>query len=213
AVALLKIVPDHQAALAELIRHLPTSNPQEARLTPDRSRSEAAAWLGEFVNGSGPLDSPPLQLVLEPLLREEIRQWSPRGTTHRFIHSMSRLAPDRTQALLREALATEAGPIAAGFLLNLDRGDAEATRILVHALESAPGTHIIAFTYLGNFASTNRAGMRFLHECLEHPETLANRNATPRVNADYVRLLARQALARIRYREARLRHGLPEELW
>lgn len=213
AVALLRIQPEHQGALAELIQVLPTSDRGDANGRLNRSRSEAAAWLGGMLQSSADLKSQPLQRVLEPLLREEIQQWNPRGATYRFVYPMARLAPERTEALLREALPREGGALAAGFLLLMNRGDPDATRRLVEALESAPGTHIIAFQFLRNFSSTNQAGMRFLQDCLDHPEALANRGTGQRIGAEYLRTVARQALAEIRYREARQRHGLPEEGW
>lgn len=178
--------------------------------------------LCDVVVRGGRQPNPRLAALIEPLARFEVAAWNPRGASFRAVQALERAAPDRAKILYESLLnqPQSASIHAATSMLRVDRNHEEATRALIAAIPAGPNANGMPIWALGDASSSNRIAMAALEDVLagrkgptdyntfQAPTETAKKRAIERARQE-----AEVALARIRYREARAAHGLPEGDW
>jgi hypothetical protein len=196
AVALIHIDPNHRAALRALTK--------AAGLSLSTQTLYASRWFScSAISRAPPRSIPHLAPLVEPLARFEMAEWSPRGGSAVAIEALTRIAPDRARILLESFLTppSSASLKAATQLLRLDPNHEVATRMLASAVSSSPAANSMALSGLAEASSSNRIAIAALQDVL----------AGKPGPTDQVLEQAREALARIRYREALAARGLHDE--
>ncbi|MCC6233336.1 MAG: hypothetical protein IT580_11875 [Verrucomicrobiales bacterium] len=214
AVALLKIDPEHAGALRELVDFTTTASQSAARFKKAGSGTLLTLTsLHAAMVRFRPDPSPRLVLILESLLRSEIELWD--TSAHHFgaVYALETVAPERAKALLQEALHGPPAVPAAGMLIRLDREHAEATRVLISTVTSDPWLKLNGLSFLAQASSSNRAAIAFLEQVAADPSRVMRSGVGSKIHPRLLQDTAREALATVRYREARAARGLPDAGW
>lgn len=200
AVALECVSPGHKEARRRIEEALiaPTSEDPRA---PSRLRpaSEVLHLLRTVAHPPNPY----LADLIAPRAEAEASAWSSAGGSYAACGVLERLDPSRAASLYRARFDSPGAALtAAGSLLRLQRTHADATALLMKAARSSGADQLMALWWLREGSSSNPGLTNLL-------SSLATDPGIPEAS----RANARESLARLRYREARVAHGLPEGEW
>jgi hypothetical protein len=197
--------PGPRQVLAALTVHaLQPGHPRAVEILREAAEDQTSAGRGSrcqalvsYASRFGWSD-PLLAELLEPLAAADLEDWTPFSSFLFAARALEKAAPDRAQRLYEAALPTDAGPIAAFQLLQMDGQHRGATETLVQwSRDEVHGSpRLTALLWLGFASPSNELAVATL-------EAASRRVNRPDAEA------ARQALEHMA--EARARAGSPPD--